>query len=246
MKKTSILILGLLVAVGTLGAARAADKSADGEALLAKILESSRAFEGKYVGSYSERRGTARSLDPDDGDLVSTKEFLVDIWEYPGEHPIRVVRACKIDDKPVDLEQCDEEQRLEPAYRLFGKDSAKHYRFTFGGTAEHDGKQTYRIHVEALEKTPRHLQGDLFYEQETLIPVKMDMTLAKYPFGLQDLSIELAFIPKDGGPVIRSGKTNAKIYVPLLISQHTVTEFTASKQRLLTEREGPKKVAASR
>ena len=64
----------------------------------------------------------------------------------------------------------------------------------------------------------------------------MDLTLADFPFGLKALSIELNFSSQDGLPMIVSGKSDAHIHVPFLINDRSVTEFTASNQRVLKQR----------
>lgn len=236
MKTSTVLLACCLLGPGVVPPAEGEEPPA-GDAVLARIEKASRAFEAEYVGAFSRRRGIARELDPDDGELVSTKEFVVDVWEYHGEHPVRVVRECRIDGEKVERAECEEEARLEPAYRIFAADASRHYRYEYGGTVERGGQATHRIRVVPLEKTSRHLEGEIFYSAETLLPVAMDMTLAAYPFGLEDLSIELRFADKNGEPVLGGGRTVVEIYVPLLMDQKTVTEFTASRQRLLKERE---------
>jgi hypothetical protein len=93
-------------------------------------------------------------------------------------------------------------------------------------------------------KTPRHLKGDLFFAVDSLRLVGMNVTLADYPFGLEDLAVELDFADQNGLPVIAGGRSEAHIHVPFLIDDRSVTRFTASDQRLLTEHRGPADASA--
>jgi hypothetical protein len=90
--------------------------------------------------------------------------------------------------------------------------------------------------VIPLEDTVRHLKGEVFYLVDSLRLVGMTLTLADYPFGLKDLSIELNFADQNGLPVIAGGNSEAHIYIPFLINERAVTQFTASEQRLLKQR----------
>lgn len=207
-----------------------------GEAILAEITERAHAFENAYLGSFSRRQVTTRILGGDDGELQMTRDALIDVWNYHGEEPINEVLECRIDDKPADAAKCIEERRLKPAYRLFGLNSEEHYRFEYLGVASFKGQASHKIRVIPLEGTSRHLKGDVFYLLDTLRLVGMKITLADYPFGLKDLSIELSFADQNGLPVIASGISEAHIYVPFLINRRSVTEFSASEQRLLKER----------
>ena len=220
---------------GTPTVALAAEESS-GEEILARITERARVFERAYLGSFSRRKATTRILDGDDGELKSTRDVVVDVWDYHGEQPINEVRQCRIDHESVDIAKCIQKRRLKPAHRLFDDEAEKHYRLAYQGIASWKGQACHQIRVIPLEQTSRHLKGDVFFRVDTLRIVGMDITLADYPFGLKDLSIELSFADQNGLPVIASGRSAAHIYVPFLINDLSVTLFSATEQRLLTER----------
>lgn len=210
------------------------DESAN-EETLARILEGARKFERSYIGSFSRREIITRSLAGGNGELRRTRKAVVDVWDYHGEHPTNQVLECTLDGKPVDLEKCVDPQRIEPAYRLFAKDADLHYRFRYQALDSWRGTASHKIRIVPLQKTSRHLEGDIFFRVDTLQILGMRITLADYPFGLKDLSIELTFEDHDGRAVIASGESSATLYVPLLINERAHTVFTASQQRLLTE-----------
>ncbi len=236
MRSSTFLLCFLMAGVlsvprGSLGA-----ESPSGEEIVAQIQEQARAFEAQYIGSFSKRKATTKIIDPDDDELRSTKDVVLDVWQYHGEHPTRKIHECRFDGKDVDLAKCEEEPRLEPAYRLFADEADEHYRLEYQGVATWDGKASHRIEVVPLEQTSRHLKGDVFFLQDSLLLAGMDVTLADYPFGLQDLSIKMTFTQKDGAPVLDHGRTEAVIYVPFVVNDKSVTEFRATDQKLLTAR----------
>ena len=207
-----------------------------GDQIVSLVIDAARNREREDVGTFSRRATTVRMLDPDDGAVESTKEIDLEVWEYHGEHPTRKVRACRIDGTDVDLEECEEKQQLEPAYRLFGPDSEKHYRFEYGGEGEWEGAPTHKIRIVPLDETPRHLKGDIHVLREGFRVVGFDVTLADYPLGLEALAIRLTFKRQDGAPVLDHGSSDVTIYVPLVMHERRVTEFRASEQRRLRER----------
>lgn len=207
-----------------------------GDQIVALVTGAARNMEKKYVGAFSKRDAKVTVSDPDDGDVTSTIEIEVDVWEYHGEHPTRKVRSCRIDGEDVALEKCEEKQRLEPPYRLFAEDSEKHYRFEYGGEGTWEGKPTYQIRIVPLEETQRHLKGTLHVGRDELRLAGFDVTLADYPFGLQSFALQMSFEQKDGSPILDHGKSDATIYVPLVINERRVTEFRASDQKQLTTR----------
>jgi hypothetical protein len=231
--------MGLAVAfvIGLSNSAALAETAEDprGEAIMARITERASAFEESYLGSFSRRTVETRILDGDDGKLKMTRHAVVDVWDYHGEAPTNEVRDCKIDERVEDPSECVEKRRLEPAYRLFDKDAQKHYRLEYLGVETWNETPSYRVRVVPRENTPRHLKGDVFFDVQSLRLVGMNITLADYPFGLKDLSVELNFADQDGLPVIAGGRSEAHIYVPFLINDRSITHFTASDQRLLTE-----------
>jgi hypothetical protein len=204
---------------------------------LARILERAKEFEKMYVGSYSRRRVTTKILDGSSGKLKRKQIAVVDVWERHGEHPTNHVRQCTLNDKPVDIKKCVDPRRLEPAYRLFAEaeNGELRYRFRYTALDSWKGQASHKIRIIPVKKTLRHLEGDIFFHIDTLQIVGMKITLADYPFGLKELSIELNFEDRDGRPVIASGESSATLYVPLLINDRALTVFTASQQRLLTK-----------
>jgi hypothetical protein len=230
--------VALLFFCGITSAALAGSEGQEesGDEILARITELGRDFEQAYLGSYSRRTLTARVSDAEDGELKLTRNVVVDVWDYHGEQPINEVIKCRINDKAVDLAKCVQKQRLEPPYRLFGDDAEKHYRFEYLGRDSWKGQASYKIKLIPLEETVRHLKGEIFFREDTLRLAGMNLTLADFPFALKALSIELNFEERNGVPLIKGGSTTVHIYIPFLINQRTVTQFTASEQRMLKER----------
>lgn len=214
-------------------------EESEGGDILAEILARTLAYETTYVGSFSRREVTVRILDGRDGELEQTRHVVVDVWEYHGEHPINELLECRFDDEPTDLEECVEEQRLEPTHRLFGKDAKDHYRYEYAGVETWEGQASHRVRVTPIKSSSRHLKGDVFFLVDSLQIGGMEITLSKFPFGLKALSIKLIFEEKAGQPVVARGESSAHLHVPFLINRRSETAFSASRQRLLTERATP-------
>ena len=233
------LIMVALIIVCTPSFAFAVEEDLNDE-VLSEIIGRARDFEKAFLGNFSRRRATARVLHGKTGELKSRRDFVVDVWDYHGESPINEVRNCRIDDEPVNASDCAEKRRLKPTFRLFNDDpigdTDKYYRYEYQGVATWKGQRSHRVRVIPLENTTRHLKGEVFFLVDSLRFVGMHITLADYPFGLKDLSIDLSFEDQDGLPVIASGESRVHIYVPFLINERTETVFTASEQRLLKER----------
>jgi hypothetical protein len=213
-----------------------AEEESSNDEVLMRILEQARAFEKAYIGNYSRRRASARVLDGSDGELQSTRDIVLDVWDYHGEQPTNEVLECRIDDELVKSEKCVQKRRLEPTYRLFSDVGKEHYRYEYRGITPWKGEASHQIRVIPLEETTRHLKGDVYFLVDSLRFVGMHITLADYPFGLKDLEIELSFSDQEGLPVISGGESKVHIYVPFLINERTETVFSASEQLLLKER----------
>ena len=247
-RRTAISFHAVSVAIGVLIlASRPAplqaveqDPKSDGY-ILSQILERAREYEKAFVGNYSRRHAATKILDGRTGKLKSTRDQVVDVWDYHGESPINQVQECKIDDVSADRDECAERRNLAPTYRLFNADPVdgadQHYRYEYRGIASRNGENSHRVRVIPLDNTTRHLKGEVFFLVDSLRFVGMNITLADYPFGLKDLTIELRFEDQNGMPVIAGGKSRIHIYVPLLINELTETVFTASDQRLLKTRQ---------
>lgn len=207
-----------------------------GHEIVEKISQRVRAFEAQYAGSFTRRTVETRVFDPDDGALRSSKRFVVDVWQFRGEHPENEVRECQVDGKPAALEECENTARSKPIHEVFADDADEHYRIEYGGLADWKGTRCHRLRVIPLEKTARHIDGDLFFLEDTLRLAGSKATLASYPFGLKDLGFEMTFAGQNGLPVLASGKSAMRIKVPFLFDVRIVTEFTATDQRLLTGR----------
>ncbi|MDG2304141.1 MAG: hypothetical protein P8R42_05705 [Candidatus Binatia bacterium] len=235
---TSAAFVGLFLVTWVVGplAVTAADPPA-GQEILQEIRKGATAFEAEYVGSFSRRNVKATVRDTDSGEVKSIKDTVVDVWAYHGEHPIREIRECRVDGKAVDLEECVEKPQVEPSHRFFAEDAAEHYRLEYEGVVPWKGQPSHHVRLVPLEETTRHLKGDVYFDEETKRLVGMDVTLAAYPFGVSALSIDMDFIASDGAPVLNRGRSEVEVYVPLLANDRIVTEFTASSQRLLRERE---------
>ena len=230
-----VLVLAIGLGAGPRPAATTPAVSSQ-EEMLARILERAREFEKAYVGAYSRREIVTKILDGDSGELKRTRASVVDVWEYHGEFPTNEVRECTMDDEPIDLEKCLDPQRIEPAYRLFAQDAEEHYRFRYEALGSWKGRRSHKIEIIPLDDTTRHLRGNIFFAVDTLQVLGMDISIADFPFGLKKLAIELNFENREGQTVIASGSSSATIYSPFLVNERAVTAFTASQQRLLTER----------
>lgn len=213
--------------------------SVDSASIVARIASRVSAFEAEFPGLYSRRHIKVRQLDPDDGTVESTKEIIARVWDFQGEAAQQQIVECRIDGELTEPEECRDENRMDPPHRIFGPDAKKYYRLDYVGRENWEGRPSHQIRVVPLEETTRHLKGDMYFLEDSLLLVGTRMTLADYPFGLKDLVFEASFTTMEGRPVLSEGKSVIVIYVPLLIHVRIVSDFKASGQRLLREREGP-------
>ena len=217
---------------------------AEDRMILAAITKKVRGFEAQYSGSFTRRTVETRVYDPDDGALQSRKDFVVDVWQFRGEHARSEVRECRVDGETADLEECEDSTRGEPIHEIFSDDAAQHYRLEYGGLVDWRGERCHRVRVLPLQETSRHIRGDLYFLEETLRLAGSTATLASYPFGLKDFALEMSFIDQGGLPVLATGRSDMHIKVPLLFDARIVSEFTAADQRLLKRAEDTASSAA--
>ena len=231
----------MLIAATPVGSNPTGDtaKEPDHQALVNKIKKKLKARSEKYPGAYSKRDVQERVYDPDNGELESSRDFLIEVWDFRGKRPATKFLSCKINGEVVDPEDCRQEQQSEPPHDVFGDDADEHYRIEYGGTAEWREQSVHALEIVPLENTQRHAKGKLYFDRDDLDLVGMDITIADYPFGLEDLSIQMGFKKTEEGTVLDDGVTKLQVYVPLFMHNDIVTKFTASDQRLLKKDERP-------
>ena len=236
---------GLAVAfVAVAGAPRLASAEApsavDGPALVAKIAQRVGAAEREFPGNYSRRQIVRKMLDPKKGTVRKKEELGADVWEFHGEPQQMKVLTCRIDGERLESSECAPDLQADPMLRVFGPEGNKNYTVTYAGQTVIEGTPVYRLEVRARKKTARHFEGQLYFAVDSLLLVRVSGTLAKFPFGLKALTLELNFVDVNGLAMFAAGHSDLTIYVPLLYSERMVTEFTATDQRPLTAAQRPK------
>lgn len=209
----------------------------NGPAILAKIYERVSAEERAFPGNFSRRKIVRRELDPDDGEVRSTRQVEAEVWGWAGGRDRMKILRCEIDGAQVENDECEPQLEGEPIHSMFGPRGREHYDLEFAGAVALDGEDTWRVRVVPKEETVRHFQGDLFFRQTNLSIAGMEGGVADHPFGLKALRIRMRFADKDGRGMLTKGHSDAVIYVPLLVDARLVTDFVASDQRLLSPAE---------
>lgn len=246
VSRNSHLLSGVSIAVffclSTSGLALGADPAAavDGPALVEKIAKRVGSIEAEFPGNYSRRQIVRKVLDPDDGSLRKTWEIEADVWDFQGQQQQMKVLGCRLDGEKTDLGDCEPDLQGDPMLRVFGPEGKKNYKVTYAGDAVISGVPAHRMEIAAREKTARHFEGQMYFAVDSLQLVRVVGGLAKYPFGLKALALELNFGEVGGDSLIQKGTSDLTIYVPLLYNERLVTTFTAADQKRLTAAERPK------
>lgn len=234
--------IAIALCLSTSGAAMGAAPAAavDGPALVEKIAKRVGAIEDEFPGNYSRRQIVRKILDPDDGSLRKTWEIEADVWDFQGQQQQMKILGCRLDGKKTDLGDCEPDLQGDPMLRVFGPDRKKNYKVTYAGDTVIGGVPAHRIEIAAREKTARHFEGQMYFAVDSLQVVRVVGGLAKYPFGLKKLALELDFGKVGDASMIQKGTSDLTIYVPLLYNERLVTSFTATDQKRLTAAQRPK------
>ena len=236
----SVLALGAGLALAFDPSVAASAEPVDGAAIVAEISRRVAAIEEEYPGNYSRRQIVRTVLDPDDGSVREITKIEADVWEFVGKKQQMKILSCEQDGEKLSPDECEPDLQGEPMYRIFGPEGKKNYDIKWTGDTTIDGKPAHRLEVLAREKTARHFQGNMYFATGSLDVLRVEGGLAKYPFGLKALSLELNFVDVNGNSMLGHGTSDLTIYVPLLYNQRMVTKFSASDQKRLTASQRPK------
>lgn len=210
-----------------------------GSEILARIYANASVAELLFPGHSSRREIVRRDYDTDDGALRSTYVVEADVWGWLGEADRMKVLKCERNGKAVDLSDCEPKLEGDPLYPMFGESGRDHYQLEFVREVERNDVASYQVRVVPKQETARHFKGDLFFRKDTLSLLSVEGGLADHPFGLQKFQLRLDFKDKDGRSLLVSGTSDATLYVLFLVDTRIVTEFEASRQRLLAPDEKP-------
>jgi hypothetical protein len=232
----------VLLLVGSSGVAIAAPPTAPmgADEIVEKITRRVAAQEDEYPGTYSRRQIVRKVFDPDDGSLRKLWEIEAEVWDFIEQKQQMKVLGCRLDGKETSLEDCEPDLQGEPMLRIFGPDGKKNYQILLDGEVTIDGARAYKLKIVAREKTGRHFEGVMYFSVESLQVLRVEGGLAKYPFGLKALALQLDFEDLNGTSIIANGTSDLTIYVPLLYNERIVTEFKATDQKRLKASERPK------
>ncbi len=230
---------GLALVATALGGSPAGAETADvpagidGPAIVKQVVTQMSAFEAAYPIQESRRKVRIREMDPDDGTLLGHRLIDQRAWGRVGENPRREILRCEIDGEVVEPSDCADKDRLAPPLRIFGPDGPHNYEFELAGKVRFEGVESWRIRVTPRDRTVRHFDGNLFVAVDDLRLLGTEGTLADHPFGLEALAVHLCFTQTPDGPVVRHGKIDFTLHIPLIVHRRIVSEFDASEQKLL-------------
>ena len=231
-----------LLLLGASGVAIAAPSASPmgADEIVEKISRRVATQEDEYPGTYSRRQIVRKVLDPDDGSLRKLWEIEAEVWDFIEQKQQMKILGCRLDGKKTSLEDCEPDLQGDPMLRIFGPDSKENYQILLDGEATIDGARAYKLKIIAKEKTARHFEGAMYFAVDSLQVLRAEGGLAKYPFGLKALSLQLGFEDLNGTSIIAKGTSDLTIYVPLLYNERIVTEFKATDQKRLKASERPK------
>ncbi len=230
---------GLALVVAVLGGNPAgaepppAPADIDGSAIVKQVVAQNSAFEAAFPIQVSRRKVQVREIDPDDGEVVGRRLIDQRVQGRVGENPRREILRCEIDGEVVEPSSCADKDRMEPPLRIFGPEGPRNYELAVAGRVRFAGVESWRIHVTPRERTVRHFDGDLFAAVDDLRLLGTEGTLADLPFGVEALLVHLRFTQTPDGPVVRHGKFDFTLHIPLIVHRRIVSEFEATEQKLL-------------
>ena len=193
-------------------------------------------FEQQYPGTHFNRTQTVREIDPDNGKVEKTSISQEEVWNRVGERPRVQILHCTVDGQIREPDDCKRKERDRKApLRIFGPEGQDHYRLELNARPGQAGASTFKLKVIPRQRTPRHFQGILEFSPTDFRLLSTRGTIADYPFGLKDFSLEMDFAELDGHPVPARSKIDMTLYLPLVLNARVVSEAVASNQELLTQ-----------
>lgn len=236
-RRIAFWLLALLLLVWSTSPGRAeADATTAGwtsEQILEGVFKRMSAFEAAFPINESLRHVTIREQDPNDGEVFETRVIDQAVRGRVGENPTRKIESCRIDGESVEPTRCEDKDQIAAPLRIFGPTGADNYTLKLGGRTVFQEVESWRIRVVPREPTSRHFKGDLFVAVDDLRLLGSEGTLADLPFGVESLAVHLCFEEIDQGPVVKHGKIDVTLYVPVIVHKRLVSEFEATQQRLL-------------
>lgn len=232
MKWQQLVWLTLFVWVGTAGSA----EGPSDQEIIDQIYRHVSDFEQQYPGTQINRTMTVRELDPKSGELKKTSISQEEVWTRVGERPRIKILRCTVDGQTREPEACKRKERDRKApYRIFGPGGRDHYRLKLTARPGVADASTFKLEVIPRERTSRHFQGILEFSADGFRLLSSRGTIADYPLGLKEFSLELDFAELNGHPVPARSKIDLTLYLPLVLNTRVISEAVASNQRLLTQ-----------
>jgi hypothetical protein len=187
----------------------------------------------KYSGVESLRKEIINEYDPANNALRSVSELTTKRMDYFYDDAIVEVQAYKKDGKEMDRSKF-KPWKSKPTYPVFDEKGRDNYSVRIAERKIINGRGCYRVQVLPRKETSRHFRGDVYYTVKKLEAVYIDGTVAKLDFPLKYFKIELELEPKNGVPVISSGKVHVRVNVPLFYPDTMiVTSMTVLESRLI-------------
>jgi hypothetical protein len=206
----------------------------DNEALiLAKIGKKIRSTYEKYLGVQSKRDMTNILYDARTGELLKTYNVSLIRKEYFYKKPENIVLKYFKNGKELPASEYNYNTR-EPLIPPFDKNSEKNYNITLTGRSTIAGQTCYEVTIVPKIDTPRHLSGKAYFDVKTLNLCYLQGTIAKYPFGLKNLSMHIYFKKFKDSFVISHGTMIFDVHVPILFkNKRIVSKFKSSEEKLI-------------
>ncbi|MDF1562414.1 MAG: hypothetical protein P1V51_05180 [Deltaproteobacteria bacterium] len=104
----------------------------------------------------------------------------------------------------------------EPRHPLLHSSAPENYRVSMIGRRKKAGHDCIALKIEGREKTPRHLEGTLWIDEETLDLVAVDVHPAKTPFGVKSIEVDMRFRQEGDAMLSMGGETRVHVHVPLV------------------------------
>lgn len=231
MNRLAFTLIALVIAAAV-SAGEATVTPEESARVLENIRQKNRPYFEQYRGIESLRTIVIRQYAPDTNKLLVTEEVTMRRRDYTYEKPeVTILTYRKNGEvlKPGDFK----ERIADPVYPVFDEQGRTHYDVRVTGIEVHEGIRCYRIEVDPLQKTERHVRAILFYDAATLAPVSADGTLGKVPYPLTDFRMTMRMAEMGTVPVARSIMMTLRVKVPLFFDRRFITEITVKENTLI-------------
>ncbi len=201
--------------------------------ILDRIRRQAEAAYSRYEGVESQREITSNQYDSNTGNLLESYDVILQRKEYFYKRAEYTVVKYIRDGKVLPPEKYNYRTR-DPVFPPLDSNNGMNYQIKLNGETTISGKRCYELEVVPRKKTARHLLGKMYFTVDGLDLYYLEGTIAKLPFGLKSLQMNIYFKRVDDAWVMSHGTYIFKVHIPVFYpNRKFVTCFTSTNDRLI-------------